>query len=353
MKNKIKILFFINTVTSYQKNFFKFLNFFFTVRVVFYSRFYQNYNFEIPNERKFTFIDNVNNPKKKIFLILKNFKPNFVILGGYRLRYNSFIIKNIKKKNIKYFFWLERINSKKKIKLIIMKLIFKKILSKSDGILAIGNEAKRFYKKFNQTTFNLPYSISLKKKIKKEYFANGKVNFLYVGQLIERKGIDILLKAIKRLSKNEYFSNINFTILGEGNYKKKILEISKKYKNIKHYPFCKERKLKNIYLKNDVFVLPSKFDGWGVVLMEAMKYKMGIILTKNVGAKEILRNTSSIIIKDNDKNLHDAVVYYLRNKKKITDHGKKNHLLLHHSLCNTYNAVNKFRKIFNEKKFIN
>jgi hypothetical protein len=87
--------------------------------------------------------------------------------------------------------------------------------------------------------------------------------------------------------------------------------------------------------------------------MEAMKYKMGIILTKNVGAKEILRNTSSIIIKDNDKNLHDAVVYYLRNKKKIIDHGKKNHLLLHNSLCNTYNAVNKFRKIFNEKKFIN
>lgn len=107
MKNKIKILFFINTVTSYQKNFFKFLNLFFTVRIVFYSRFYQNYNFKIPNNRKFTFIDNFNNPKKIIFLILKNFKPNFVILGGYRLRYNSFVIKNIKKKKLNIFFGLK------------------------------------------------------------------------------------------------------------------------------------------------------------------------------------------------------------------------------------------------------
>ena len=74
---------------------------------------------------------------------------------------------NFVKRNKKYFFWLERLNESQKLKFTLVKLLISTRIRDADGILAVGEKAKKFYKKFNSNVINLPYSINIKKNIKK------------------------------------------------------------------------------------------------------------------------------------------------------------------------------------------
>ena len=44
-----------------------------------------------------------------------------------------------------------------------------------------------------------------------------------------------------------------------------------------------------IIMKNDVLVLPSRFDGFGFVISEAIKYGTYVIVSSQVGAKDLLQ----------------------------------------------------------------
>ena len=92
----MKILFLINTVTSYQNNFYNELSKREKIKVIVLSKNYKNYNFKI-NENFYEFIEEKYDKKKEINNIIDNFGPSCVIFGGYRLKYNFFI----KKKNSK------------------------------------------------------------------------------------------------------------------------------------------------------------------------------------------------------------------------------------------------------------
>ena len=58
--------------------------------------------------------------------------------------------------------------------------------------------------------------------------------------------------------------------------------------------------LKNFYLNSKVFILPSYFEGFGNVLIEALSYSLPCISVKNDGPKEILNNGKyGLLIKNN------------------------------------------------------
>ena len=59
---KKKILFFINTITSYQDEFFTKLDKYFDVEVFFYSKLYKNYNFKIRKKKNYYFLKKTNKP---------------------------------------------------------------------------------------------------------------------------------------------------------------------------------------------------------------------------------------------------------------------------------------------------
>ena len=131
------------------------------------------------------------------------------------------------------------------------------------------------------------------------------------------------------------------TFVGEGTYKNEILKLSRKNNNIKYFRFQNNNKLKSIYQKNDVLIFLSKFDGWGVVALEAMNYKLAIISSKNVGSKEIFCK-DNFIIEPKANELEKKIDYIIKNYKKIRDLGNKNRKLLKFSLCNSNNSVKKF-----------
>ena len=210
------------------------------------------------------------------------------------------------------------------IKYKITNFLIKIICQGSTGIFSVGNDARNNYLKYHNSVFNLPYSINIHKfNKKKAFFKNDKVNFLFVGQLIKRKGIDLILKSFSMLSFKEK-KKINLTIIGDGPYKEKIKKLTKKNKYLSYQNFLNRQKLVPIYGKNDVFIFPSTFDGWGVAPLEAMASSMSLILSKNVGMNEILKmRDGNEFVKCSPYQLLHSIKKLIKNRKKIVINGKK------------------------------
>ena len=139
---------------------------------------------------------------KTIYDLINKLKPQIIILGGYKMDLK------IKDKNIKKFFWLERVNNSQIYKSFLRKLYLKYKLNSADGIFAIGREAVKFYKNFNKNIYNLPYSINSQTRIKNYKYPR----FLFVGQMIQRKGINEILSFLDK----SHYKNYKFTFVGNG-----------------------------------------------------------------------------------------------------------------------------------------
>ena len=300
----MRILFYINSPATYQFNFFDNLKKKNEVFVLYKNNFSQNHKLKFKKKKWMFFLKG--NEKLFIKKILKKINPNIIIIGGYKLNVSDIYLK---KKNTKKFFWLERVNDKNIIKNLIRNLYIKINLKKADGIFAIGKEASKFYKSFNSNVYNLPYSINIQKKIKNYQVPK----FLFVGQMVERKGVKEILDILKKLNTQD----CKFTFVGEGPLSKDVIKLSRQNKNIKYFKFKNELELNKIYMQNNILILPSRYDGWGVVIIEAMARGMALISSDKVGASKeyIKHNYNGRIFNLKKNNLENQINYYIKKKK--------------------------------------
>lgn len=107
-------------------------------------------------------------------------------------------------------------------------------------------------------------------------------NFLYVGRLAPVKNLELLIKVFKS------FPSLNLNIVGYGPLESELKSISSE--NIHFLGAIENGKLPEIYQSNDVFILPSKKEPWGLVVEEALNNGLPIILSNRVGCWESLLN---------------------------------------------------------------
>lgn len=119
----------------------------------------------------------------------------------------------------------------------------------------------------------------------KEFGVNQKF-ILFVGTLQPRKNISRLIEAFSRLPK-EISSDHQLVIIGKkGWLYEDILSAPEKY-NVKDkvvfLDYISDEDLPNFYRKAEVFVLPSLYEGFGLPVLEAMRYGCPVI-TSNVSS---------------------------------------------------------------------
>ncbi len=139
-----------------------------------------------------------------------------------------------------------------------------------------------------------------------------KIKIIYFGRIHEKKGIEILLDAIKELPKS-YFERYVFEITGPGekNYTDKISKIIENYK-INDFVFMIPPKKGNNKIKylqeSDVFVLPSYEEGDSIALKEAMSAKNAVIISEQCRLDLVKTENAGFIIKTEKDSLKHALL---------------------------------------------
>ena len=117
---------------------------------------------------------------------------------------------------------------------------------------------------------------------------------LYVGQLIARKGVELLLNAAAAVQAQgrEFF----LLLVGSGP-DKPILEQRVKdleLRNVSFQPSLPPDRMPSIYSAADVLVFPTLEDPWGLVVNEAMLSGLPVLCSKYAGCAEELLTADSI-----------------------------------------------------------
>ena len=178
---------------------------------------------------------------------------------------------------------------------LFISLTYQKIYLDSNEIFVFASLNSFIYKLFFRKVNLLPY-----KKIKNKISSNEEVNhlnikhkklrILFIGKLIDRKNPMILINAFKNLK-----FDAQLTIVGEGymadkikNKCKKIMDFSDSH--IRIFNRLDNQKVNDLISEHDVLVLPSKFDGFGFVVSEAIDSKVYVIVSNKVGSKDLIHN---------------------------------------------------------------
>lgn len=137
----------------------------------------------------------------------------------------------------------------------------------------------------------------------------GIFSFISVGNLIESKCFGLLIDAFEKIYKE--IKNVRLVIVGkgplEGKLKKKVSEKGLS-ECILFAGAVPNRKLADLYNKSDCFVLPSRFETFGVVYVEALCTGTPIISTKNGGIDDIYEDGCGYLVGvDNEDELEDTM----------------------------------------------
>lgn len=198
------------------------------------------------------------------------------------------------------------------------------LLQNSDYLIgstrAIIEDMQRLYNVELTNSFLIPFGIPYEKfESERNYEKKDTLTILFVGRFEKRKGIDTLLQVIPEIV--DTFQNIEFVLAGDytvSDYKK---DFEKRYKDEKWYSRVKflgvvdDERLEDLYKKCDIFVAPSRYESFGLIYLEAMRYAKACIGSNVGGIKEVIQNgqTGLLIEPSNAKELADAL------KKLIAD----------------------------------
>jgi glycosyltransferase involved in cell wall biosynthesis len=106
--------------------------------------------------------------------------------------------------------------------------------------------------------------------------------YLFIGRFIERKGIDVLVDAFRRLDGGELW------IAGEGPLDGLVASAASADPRIRLMGYADGEGLADLYRQADVLVVPSLYEPWGLVVHEGLAWGLPVIVTDEVGAADDL-----------------------------------------------------------------
>lgn len=177
--------------------------------------------------------------------------------------------------------------------------LLKFLLRRATRVIGIGSIAVQVYREMGVDAKNLlmlPYCCDIARfaevqsddsdvrSIRERYHLDGNTVFLFSGQMIERKGADTALRAFELLVRE--YSQVAFLLLGKGPLREQYeSQIPAEVRDRVHFVgFVSQQELPQYFAAADVFVFPSRHDGWGVVINEACAAGMPVIASQQTGA---------------------------------------------------------------------
>lgn len=148
---------------------------------------------------------------------------------------------------------------------------------------------------------------------------------VWVGRLVEQqKGLDLIINSFKKVATK--YEDWKLYIVGDGPDKDKVNMLIRNLNlenQVKIKPFTNN--VKDYYLNSSIFVSSSRWEGFGLVITEAMECGLPVIAFANSGPIEIInkQNENGILVPCEDiGSLADSIIYLIENKERRKALGK-------------------------------
>lgn len=201
-----------------------------------------------------------------------------------------------------------------------------KVIAVSDAVkesLLMQNllPRKRIITIYNGINVNL-FATAPSGSIRKEFGFDNNLKLIgMVGQIAPHKGNDLFIKSASLVS--EHYPNVKFLLVGDdfqdGKYIEELRQMSiNSYIEDKVFFLGQRTDVPEIMKDLDIFVLASKYESFGLVLVEAMATGVPVVSTNAGGAvKEIIINDKTgVIVNDNQPvTLANAIMRLLNDEK--------------------------------------
>ena len=149
------------------------------------------------------------------------------------------------------------------------------------------------------------------------------------------KGYDIILKLLPSVA--AFFPNIKYVLCGKWDEKEKerillLINASKLHNLVILTGFIKEFELVSHYQMADLFVLPSRKEGFGIVFLEAAWCGLPVIAGNRDGSAEALLHgeLGTLVDPDNSAELEEAIVRSLKMPLTVSQQEQQRHLVQEH-----------------------
>lgn len=227
--------------------------------------------------------------------------------------------------------------------------LFKKILPQFNQIIAVSKNVKKAFNEIyhlDNKVMVIPNIVNVD-KIRK-LAGNGCINYnkdiinmVSFGRLHPQKGYDRLIEVFAKLKNEGLDKNIYLTIYGDGpmynilkeRALKEKVNISFEGKKDNPYKFAKGA---------DLFILSSRYEPFGLVIVEAQALGIPVLATDNAATFDLIQNNvTGMIVNNSVKGLYDGIKKIINDKNLLVNY--KNNL--EHYEYNIDNIIIKIKEI--------
>ncbi|MCU0473686.1 MAG: glycosyltransferase [Bacteroidales bacterium] len=191
----------------------------------------------------------------------------------------------------------------------IHKICVKYALNNCSLIIAVSNALKTDIQNFSTNSISVvPNVVDIERFPLAERKRDENINLGLLGGLSNyRKGLDLLIKAASKLSIINFIIHIG----GTGSLLDSYKRMAKEYQvdeKCKFYGEIQPEKVPDYFSNLDIFVLASRDETFGMVVIEAMSVGLPVIATKCGGPQEIVTPSSGLLVSpENVDELVDAI----------------------------------------------
>jgi len=132
---------------------------------------------------------------------------------------------------------------------------------------------------------------------------------LFLGALTKRKGLNVLMEAIRKILAGEQRRFFHFLIAGDGPLRTAVQRLAENFQSVHAFGFVGEARLATIYSAADLFVIPSLYEGLPTTMLDAMTLGLPIIASDISAHRETIGSDGGIFVTAGDSGpLADAIL---------------------------------------------
>ncbi|MGA8764871.1 MAG: glycosyltransferase family 4 protein [Candidatus Sulfotelmatobacter sp.] len=234
-----------------------------------------------------------------VLAALNRISPDVILCGGYNYVASWQAASWAKRRRVPFLLWSESTVLDNRRKHWPVEFMKTKFLQLSQGFVVPGRSSYDYLKELGipgQQIFNAPNAVdtSLFSKLADQARGNRSVvqarrnlpsrYFLYVGRIVQAKGVFDLLDAYALLDK-EVRLQVGLVFVGEGADRVELMKRALRIGpgDVRFFGFVHREQLPEFYALAEALVLPTHSDTWGLVVNEAMSCGLPVVATSVAG----------------------------------------------------------------------